>query len=276
MSNVQSVQIQNFTIGSGGPLVIIAGMCVIESEALLMETGAALVRACEHAGLPLILKASFDKANRSTLTAFRGPGLVEGLGVLKRVKAALKVPVTTDVHHPEQADAVAEVVDLLQIPAFLCRQTDLLVACAQTGLAVNVKKGQFMAPWDMGHVVDKLRSSGCQQVLLTDRGTSFGYNRLVSDIPGLAQMRDLGAPVCFDATHSVQLPGAAKTGTGGNSAAAPALARAAVAAGVDAVFLECHPQPTLARSDAATAMSLEQLPALLAQLAAIDALVRER
>jgi len=276
MSNVQSVQIQDFSIGGGGPLVIVAGMCVIESEALLMETGAALLAACERAGLPLILKASFDKANRSTLTAFRGPGLVEGLDILKRVKAALSVPVTTDVHQPEQAKAVAEVVDLLQIPAFLCRQTDLLVACAETGLPVNVKKGQFMAPWDMGHVVDKLRSSGCQQVLLTDRGTSFGYNRLVSDIPGLAQMRTLGAPVCFDATHSVQLPGAAKAGTGGNSAAAPALARAAVAAGVDAVFLECHPQPSLARSDSATALSLQQLPALLAQLAAIDALVRGR
>lgn len=276
MSNVQSVQIQDFSIGGGGPLVIVAGMCVIESEALLMETGAALLAACESAGLPLILKASFDKANRSTLTAFRGPGLVEGLDILKRVKTALNLPVTTDVHHPEQANAVAEVVDLLQIPAFLCRQTDLLVACAETGLPVNVKKGQFMAPWDMGHVVDKLKSSGCQEVLLTDRGTSFGYNRLVSDIPGLAQMRTLGAPVCFDATHSVQLPGAAKAGTGGNSAAAPALARAAVAAGVDAVFLECHPQPPLARSDSATALSLQQLPALLAQLAAIDALVRER
>jgi 2-dehydro-3-deoxyphosphooctonate aldolase (KDO 8-P synthase) len=276
MQSVQSLQIQDLKIGENGPLVVIAGMCVIESEALLMETGEGLVLACEKAGLPLILKASFDKANRSAMDAFRGPGLKEGLAVLQRVKRALGVPITTDVHLPEQADAVAEVADLLQVPAFLCRQTDLLVACAKTGRPVNVKKGQFMAPWDMRHVVDKLHSSGCSQVMLTERGVSFGYNRLVCDIPGLAQMRGLGTPVCFDATHSVQQPGALQGGSGGDASAAPALARAAVAAGVDAVFFECHPQPALARSDAATALSLAQVGALLEQLSAIDGLLRER
>lgn len=276
MPGIQRVKIQDFEIGGDGPLVVIAGLCVIESEDLLMETGAALLSACQQAGLSLVLKASFDKANRSCLESFRGPGLTAGLRILKKVKTELGVPVTTDVHRADQAQAVAEVVDLLQVPAFLCRQTDLLVACAETGLPVNVKKGQFMAPWDMGNVVNKLHASGCKEVLLTDRGTSFGYNRLVSDLPGLAQMRDLGVPVCFDATHSVQLPGASKTGTGGIAGAAPALARAAVAVGVDAVFLECHPQPALARSDSATAMALSQVPQLLTQLAAIDALVRER
>lgn len=276
MPSIQPVQIQDFEIGGDGPLVIIAGLCVIESEALLMETGAALVAACAQAGLPLVLKASFDKANRSRLDAFRGPGLEKGLAVLKRVKSALGVPVTTDVHAPDQAQAVAQVVDMLQVPAFLCRQTDLLVACAKTGLPVNVKKGQFMAPWDMGHVVNKLRASGCAQILLTDRGTSFGYNRLVSDLPGLAQMREMGVPVCFDATHSAQLPGASPAGTGGVPGAGPVLARAAVAAGVEALFLECHPRPALARSDSATAMALSKVPDLLVQLAAIDALVRER
>jgi len=270
------MQIQDIEIGGEGPLVVIAGMCVIEEERLLLETGEALVQACDNAGLPLILKASFDKANRTSLSAFRGPGLEEGLSILQRVKEALGVPITTDVHLPEQASTVAEVADLLQVPAFLCRQTDLLVACAKTGQPVNVKKGQFMAPWDMAHVVEKLRSSGCSQVLLTERGVSFGYNRLVCDIPGLSQMRDLGVPVCFDATHSVQKPGAGKGASGGDAAAAPALARAAVAAGVDAVFLECHPQPALARSDAATALALTQVGPLLEQLSAIDGLLRER
>ena len=270
------MQLGDLRVGGGGPPVIIAGLCVIESEELLRETARVLVEACQEAGLPLVLKASFDKANRSALGSFRGPGLEEGLAILGRIRAEFSVPVTTDVHAPEQAEAVAEAVDLLQVPAFLCRQTDLLVACAATGRPVNVKKGQFMAPWDMRHVVEKLQSSGCHQVLLTERGSSFGYNRLVVDMAGLEAMRALGVPVCFDATHSVQLPGAAAQGTGGDREAAPRLARAAVAAGVDAVFFETHPTPEKALSDSATALPLQEVPRLLKQLAAIDGVLRER
>ena len=264
------VQVGDHQIGGGGPPVVLAGLCVIESEDLLRQTAGALVKACEEAGLALILKASFDKANRSAIGSFRGPGMKEGLAILGRVGSEFSIPVTTDVHTAEQADAVAEVVDLLQVPAFLCRQTDLLVACAATGRPVNVKKGQFMAPWDMRHVVDKLQSAGCEQVMLTERGSSFGYNRLVVDMAGLESMRSLGVPVCFDATHAVQLPGAAAQGTGGDRDAAPRLARAAVAAGVDAVFFETHPTPSEALSDSATALPLSEVPVLLKQLAAID------
>lgn len=270
------MQLGDLRVGAGGPPVVIAGLCVIESEELLRETARVLVEACQEAVLPLVLKASFDKANRSALGSFRGPGLEEGLAILGRIRAEFSVPVTTDVHAPEQAEAVAEAVDLLQVPAFLCRQTDLLVACAATGRPVNVKKGQFMAPWDMRHVVEKLQSSGCHQVLLTERGSSFGYNRLVVDMAGLEAMRALGVPVCFDATHSVQLPGAAAQGTGGDREAAPRLARAAVAAGVDAVFFETHPTPEKALSDSATALPLQEVPRLLKQLAAIDGVLRER
>ena len=269
------VQVGDHQIGGGGPPVILAGLCVIESEELLRETAEALAKACSQAGLPLVLKASFDKANRSSVNSFRGPGLEEGLAILGRVGAELSIPLTTDVHTVAQAEAVAEVVDLLQVPAFLCRQTDLLVACAATGRPVNVKKGQFMAPWDMRHVVEKLNHAGCKQVLLTERGTSFGYNRLVVDMAGLEHMRSLGVPVCFDATHSVQLPGAAAHGTGGDRAAAPRLARAAVASGVDAVFFETHPSPKEALSDSATALPLDEVPALLRQIAAIDGILRE-
>lgn len=270
------MQVGELQIGGGAPPVIVAGLCVIESEALLRETAGALVEACGTAGLSLILKASFDKANRSAMHSFRGPGLEEGLAILGRVGAEFSVPVTTDVHAVEQVGAVAEVVDLLQVPAFLCRQTDLLVACAASGRPVNVKKGQFMAPWDMRHVVEKLNEGGCDQVLLTERGSSFGYNRLVVDMAGLENMRSLGVPVCFDATHAVQLPGAAAQGTGGDREAAPRLARAAVAAGVDAVFFETHPTPSKALSDSATALPLHQVPELLQQLAAIDVALRER
>lgn len=276
MKFAQSIEVGGVKIGGGEAPVVIAGLCVIESEALLMQTAIALKEACERAGLRLILKASFDKANRSALDSFRGPGIREGLEILERAKRELDVPVTTDVHAPDQVERVAEVADLLQVPAFLCRQTDLLVACARSGRPVNVKKGQFMAPWDMGHVVEKLHLSGGKEVMLTERGTSFGYNRLVVDMAGLEDMRALGAPVCFDATHSTQLPGAAKTGTGGNREAAPRLARAAIAAGVDALFFETHPNPAEALSDGATALPLQSISALLEQVSSIDAALRER
>jgi len=269
----QDLQIQDIQIGDGQPLVVVAGMCVIESEDLLLETGRRLKQSCADAGLPLVLKASFDKANRTSHDSFRGPGLDRGLEVLANVKAELGLPVTTDVHLPDQAEAVAEVADLLQVPAFLCRQTDLLLACAQTQRPVNVKKGQFMAPWDMRHVVEKLRTAGCEHIMLTERGVSFGYNRLVADIAGLSEMRNLGVPVCFDATHSVQRPAAGAGVSGGDASAAPALARAAVAAGVDAVFFECHPCPGEALSDAQTALNLEVVGGMLEQLSRIDALL---
>jgi len=231
---------------------------------------------CKRLGVTYIFKASFDKANRTSGKTKRGPGMEAGLAVLAKVREKVGVPVLTDVHTEAQAAAAAEVVDAIQIPAFLCRQTDLIEAAARTGVIVNLKKGQFLSPQEMGQVVKKATAAGGKRLLVTDRGTTFGYNNLVADMRSMPIMKEFGFPVVFDATHSVQLPGASKTGTGGIAGAAPALARAAVAVGVDAVFLECHPQPALARSDSATAMALSQVPQLLTQLAAIDALVRER
>jgi 2-dehydro-3-deoxyphosphooctonate aldolase (KDO 8-P synthase) len=268
-SGVASVQ-----IGGGAPLVIIAGPCVLESMALAQQTAGGLVEACAAAGLPLIFKASFDKANRTSADAVRGPGMAEGLAMLRELRAAHGVPVTTDVHAPEQAGAVAEVVDLLQVPAFLCRQTDLLQACGRTGRPVNIKKGQFQAPWDMGPAVDKVRAAagdapGRPGVMVTERGACFGYNNLVADMRSLPAIRKLGVPVCFDATHSVQLPGARGDRSGGQRELAPVLARAAVAAGLDAVFLEVHPNPDASPSDSATILPLEGIGRLLQTLAEI-------
>lgn len=256
------------------PLVIIAGPCVIEEPDRLLRIAQGIQAAAAAAGCGFIFKASFDKANRTSVDSYRGPGLDEGLALLADVRSQLGVPVTTDVHLPDQAAAVAQAVDLLQVPAFLCRQTDLLLACAATGAPVNVKKGQFLAPGDMRHVADKLDQGGAGGVMLTERGVSFGYNTLVVDMAGLPAMRALGRPVCFDATHAVQRPGALDGRSGGDRRLVPYLARAAVAAGVDAVFMEVHDQPEQARSDGPNMVRLSELPRLLAELVAIDRVVK--
>lgn len=263
-------------IGPGQPLVVIAGPCVLESIDLCMQVGETVGQVCADLRLPYIFKASFDKANRSSITSRRGPGLDEGIDQLATIRDRLSVPVTTDIHEDAQAHAAGEVVDLLQIPAFLCRQTDLLEAAAQTGKAVNVKKGQFLSPGEMVHVIGKLEAAGCKQMMLTERGTFFGYHRLVNDFVGLGDLMDLGRAVCFDVTHSTQLPGATHT-TGGRPERAPLLARAAVAAGVHAVFVECHPEPSEAYSDGANMLRLEDVAPLLRDLHAIrDAVGNKR
>jgi 2-dehydro-3-deoxyphosphooctonate aldolase (KDO 8-P synthase) len=258
-----------YRCGAGQPLLLIAGPCVIEGE----EFTLAIARRLKEivAGLPvqLVFKASFDKANRTSGAAFRGAGMEAGLEVLARVKQETGLPVTTDIHEPCQAEPVGRVCELLQIPAFLARQTDLLVAAAKTGRAVNVKKGQFMAPWDMKSVVAKLRSAGCKNVLLCERGTFFGYGRLVNDMRALPQMRSLGVPVIFDATHSVQEPGGLGTATGGNREMVEPLARAATAIGVDGLFFEVHPDPDHAPSDGPNMLRLDEFPSVLKRVLAI-------
>ncbi len=258
----------------GDPLLLVAGPCVLEEPDRVLRIAEGVVAAAAAAGMACVFKGSFDKANRSRLDAFRGPGLDAGLALLAEVRRRFGVPVTTDVHLPEQAAPAAEVVDLLQVPAFLCRQTDLLVACAATGRPVNVKKGQFLSPAAMALVIDKLRSSGARGVIATERGTSFGYDSLVVDLRALPRVRALGVPVCIDATHSVQRPGAADGSTGGDREMVPFIARGAVAAGVDAVFMEVHDDPARARSDASNQLPLALLPRLLDELAAIDAVVK--
>ena len=260
-------------IGEGLPLALVAGPCVIESESMCMEVAAEVKSIADALEVPFIFKASFDKANRSSGQSFRGPGLDEGLKVLAKVKSDLGVPVTSDVHETVQVQAAADVLDLIQIPAFLCRQTDLLEAAARTGKAVNVKKGQFLAPWEMENVVAKLRDAGCESVLLTERGASFGYNRLVSDMTSIAVMQRTGSPVLFDATHSVQTPGGERTRSGGDREMVAPLARAAVAAGADGIFLEVHPDPEKAQSDAATQLPLETLKPMLAAWVDIRAIL---
>lgn len=270
---MNSIQIQDVTIGPGQPLAVIAGPCQAESYEMCVEVGAAMRDRCAELGLSYIFKASFDKANRSSIHTERGPGMDEGLALLGRVRAALGVPVTTDVHEPHQATAAGEVVDVLQIPAFLCRQTDLLVAAAKTGKAVNVKKGQFLSPAEMSNVVTKLTEAGCKHQMLTERGTFFGYNRLVNDFAGLYDMMQLGWPVCFDVTHSTQNPGGDGTSTGGRPECAPTLAKCAVAAGVQALFIETHPDPASAKSDAATMLPVAQVHGLLGELAALHTVI---
>ena len=252
------------------PLFVIAGPCVIESYQLCLEVGRHVKQLCDRLGLAYIFKASFDKANRSSNASFRGPGLVEGLKILEKVKGELNVPVLTDVHESSQAEAVGKVVDILQVPAFLARQTDLLLACGRTGKTINVKKGQFMAPAEMGLAVEKIKSTGNSNAMLTERGTFFGYGRLVNDFTGLAVMAGFGCPVVFDVTHSTQLPAGLGNASGGNPEYSPLLARAAVASGVvDGLFLECHPEPKKAKSDAATMMALEAVGPLLSECLAI-------
>jgi len=267
------ISIENVSCGQGSPLMVIAGPCVLENYELAVRIAERLKQVCEQLGLGLIFKASFDKANRTRLDSYRGIGIDEGLEILGRVRANLGVSLTTDIHLPQQAEPVAEVCQLIQIPAFLARQTDLLVAAAETGRAVNVKKGQFMAPWDMQHVIMKLGESGCDQILATERGTFFGYGRLVNDMRAIPQMKALGVPVVFDATHSVQEPSANGGVTGGNRAMVPPLARAAVACGCDAIFLETHPQPDQSPSDGANMVPLGEVEPLLTELSAIHRLV---
>jgi 2-dehydro-3-deoxyphosphooctonate aldolase (KDO 8-P synthase) len=258
-----------YRCGRGQPLLLIAGPCVIESEELTLSIARRLKEIVAGQPVQLVFKASFDKANRTSASAFRGSGLEAGLEVLAEVKRATGLPVTTDIHESHQAEQVAAVCDLLQIPAFLARQTDLLVAAAATGRAVNVKKGQFMAPWDMQHVLAKLNAAGCQNVLLCERGTFFGYGRLVNDMRALPQMQTLGAPVVFDATHSVQEPGGLGAATGGNRAMVEPLARAATAIGVDGLFFEVHPNPDSAPSDGPNMLRLDDFPAVLSRILAI-------
>ena len=264
------VKIGSVTVGGGHPLALIAGPCVIESPEGCLDLASRLVRFARAKRVPLIFKASYDKANRTSIESFRGPGLEAGLEVLAEVKRRHRVPVLTDIHSVAEVGPTAEVADVLQIPAFLCRQTDLLVAAARTGRVVNAKKGQFLAPWDIRHVVEKLEAAGCRRILLTERGVSFGYNNLVADMRSLLVMRETGYPVIFDATHSVQRPGGEGDRSGGDGRWAPALARAAVATGCDGVFMETHVNPAKAMSDRDNAVALAYLPALWAQLAAID------
>lgn len=270
------VKIGNVTIGAPShPLALIAGPCVIESLELCREVAEKTLTVAREFGLQYIFKASFDKANRTSGAAFRGQGMDKGLEVLAAIKQEFGIPVLTDVHESYQCKPVAEVCDVLQIPAFLSRQTDLLLAAAETGRAVNVKKGQFLAPWDMKNVVQKVEATGNRSLLLTERGVSFGYNTLVVDMTSLPQMRAFGYPVVFDGTHSVQRPGGAGTSSGGMREFIPHLTRAAVAVGIDALFLEVHPEPEKGLSDVATMLPLAELPALLRQVTAIDAVLRE-
>ena len=264
-------QIGPATVGKG-QLFLIAGPCVIESEAHVRKMADAIQRITADLGVPYIFKASYDKANRTSVKSFRGPGLKEGIAILGRLRSATGLPVLTDVHEPGHCEIAAEGVDVLQIPAFLCRQTDLLVAAARTGRAINVKKGQFVAPWDMKHAVEKVTESGNNRVFLTERGTTFGYNNLVVDMRSMAIMRQL-APVVFDGTHSVQTPSAANGVSGGQPEFIPLLARAAVAAGVDGVFLEVHDNPAEAKSDGANALDLKNLKGVLESLLAVHAAV---
>lgn len=250
-------------VGLQAPLFVMAGPCVIESEQGCLEIAERLVQIAERTAAGIVFKASFDKANRSSRSSFRGPGIEEGLRILDKVRAESGLPVMTDVHESGQAAAVGAVVDCLQVPAFLCRQTDLLCACAETGRPVNVKKGQFLSPDEMGNVVEKIRACANDQILLTDRGTFFGYNRLVNDMTAIEGMKRLGCPVVFDATHSTQQPGGLGTASGGRREMAPILARAAVAAGANGLFLEVHPRPEEAKSDAASVLPLDWLEGVI-------------
>ncbi len=265
-----------FEIGLEHPFFLIAGPCVIESEQLAMDTAGSLKEICARLQIPFIYKSSFDKANRSSSKSFRGPGLEQGLKILQKVKDELQVPVLTDVHEDTPLAEVASVVDVLQTPAFLCRQTNFIQNVARQGLPVNIKKGQFLAPWDMINVVDKAAETGNKQIMVCERGVSFGYNNLVSDMRSLAVMRNTGAPVVFDATHSVQLPGGQGTSSGGQREFVPVLARAAIAAGVSGLFMETHPDPEKALSDGPNAWPLAQLESLLQVLKNIDHAIKSQ
>jgi 2-dehydro-3-deoxyphosphooctonate aldolase (KDO 8-P synthase) len=269
------VHVGGFSVGGDSPLLVIAGPCVLESEELAMSVARTLRDIAGRLGLPFVFKSSYDKANRTSVDGFRGPGLRRGLEILGRIRESVGVPVVSDIHGPDEVAPAAEVLDVLQIPAFLCRQTDLLLAAARSGKVLNIKKGQFLAPWDMAHVVGKVASAGNRNVLLAERGSCFGYNNLVVDFRSVPILRETtGCPVIFDATHSVQLPGGAGTASGGQREFAPVLARAAVAAGVDGVFLEVHPDPDRARCDGPNSLPLDAVEALLVRLKAIREAVR--
>ncbi len=264
----------DFEVGLDRPLFLIAGPCVIESEKLILDTAQRLKDITAELGIPFIFKSSFDKANRSSGDSYRGPGIEEGLRILQRVREQIGVPVLTDIHDDTPLDEVAEVVDVLQTPAFLCRQTNFIQTVAALGKPVNIKKGQFLAPWDMQHVVAKAKAAGNEQIMVCERGVSFGYNNLVSDMRSLAVMRDTGCPVVFDATHSVQLPGGQGASSGGQREFVPVLARAAVAAGVSGLFMETHPDPEQALSDGPNSWPLDAMPELLETLQLIDQTVK--
>jgi 2-dehydro-3-deoxyphosphooctonate aldolase (KDO 8-P synthase) len=268
------ISLGSLHLGGGHPLFLIAGPCVIESEAHAQSIAEQVMRMARNAGVPLIFKASYDKANRSSLNSYRGPGLKEGLRILAAIKKELNLPILTDIHEVAQADAAAEVCDVLQIPAFLSRQTDLLIAAGKTGRIINVKKGQFLSPWDMGNVVEKIASTGNNKIIVTERGASFGYQNLVVDMRAFPILQKLGYPVVFDVTHSVQLPGGQGQSSGGQPEFIETLARAGVAAGVDGIFLETHNNPAEALSDGANALPLAQLAGLLTRLKELAVVVR--
>lgn len=274
MKITREIELGSFHLGSGNPLFLIAGPCVIESEPHARSMAERVAKIAEDVGVPFIFKASYDKANRSSRKAFRGPGLREGLRILGKIKSDLKLPILTDIHDPAQAAPAAEAADILQIPAFLARQTDLLLAAAKTGRIVNVKKAQFLSPWDMGNVAEKIASSGNDKIILTERGASFGYNNLVVDMRSFPVLKAFGYPVVYDVTHSVQLPGGQGHASGGQPEFIEPLARAGVAAGIDGIFLETHDNPAAALSDGANALPLVQLPQLLTRLKQLSALVR--
>jgi len=268
-----TVKVNDIALGRGRPLALIAGPCVIEEEETTFEIAAFLKKMAADWNIPFLFKASYDKANRTSINSYRGPGMAEGLRILAKIKAALGVPVLSDVHRIAEVDAAAAVLDVLQIPAFLCRQTDFILEIAKTGKPVNIKKSQLLAPWDIRHVVDKVISTGNRSVLITDRGTMFGYNNLIADFRGIAIMQQTGFPVIFDATHSVQTPGGKGDCSGGQREFAPILARAAVAAGADGIFLEVHKDPDKARCDGPNSLSLETLCDLVPRLQAIRNIV---
>lgn len=270
------VPIQDFYLGEGEPLVVMCGPCVIESEEHCLRSAETLQKIYAKQGIRLIFKSSYDKANRSSYSSFRGPGLEEGLRILERVKSELGLPIVTDVHSPEEAIAAGSICDIIQIPAFLCRQTDLITAAGRTGAVISVKKGQFMAPWDMQNVVNKIKATGNNKIILTDRGTTFGYNNLVSDMRAIPIMQKFGVPVCFDATHAVQLPGGQGDSSGGEREFIPVLAKAAIAAGADCLFMEAHADPINAKSDAASVLAFEALPDLLVKLKQLYEIINEK
>ena len=270
----REIKIGNVTLGGDRPLVLFAGPCVIEDEALTMQIATFLKEMCAELNIGLVFKGSYDKANRTSVTSFRGPGIEEGLRILAKVKSELDLPVVSDVHDVTQVAAAAEVLDVIQIPAFLCRQTDLLVAVGKTGKLVNIKKGQFMAPWDMNNAVGKVQSTGNDRIALTERGSSFGYNNLVTDMRSLAIMRQTGCPVIFDATHSVQLPGGEGGSSGGQREFVGALSRAATAIGIDGLFLEVHENPCVALCDGPNSLFLSELKQMLETILAIDRVVK--
>lgn len=273
---VKEIQIQNVKIGGNNPLVLIAGPCVIENEKSCVEIAGSLKELTKHLNIAFVFKASYDKANRTSIDSFRGPGLKEGLPILSRIKKTLNIPVLTDVHCKVDVDSVSKIADIIQIPAFLCRQTDLIQAVASKAKCVNIKKGQFLAPWDVKHIITKVERMNNKNILITERGTSFGYNQLISDMCSLPLLKEFGYPVVFDVTHSLQLPGGRGNSSGGKRELIPNLARAGVACGCDAVFMEVHKEPSKALSDGANSLAISELEMLLKDLLEIDEVVRKK